>query len=136
MDRKIRDMLNEYDIGLQYSSLLEDEGFYIPELNIIVVNSDLNEVEQLKVILHELTHAANDREDAQLYERIETLRQKMECEANKFMVSGMLDEYMNEADLEPYEVNYTDFLAGSELEPSYDTLVIKLLKQKIMGTSF
>lgn len=136
MDRKIRDMLNEYDIVLQYSSLLEDKGFYIPELNIIVVNSNLNEVEQLKVILHELTHAANDREDAQLYEKVETLRQKMECEANKFMVSGMLDEYMNEADLEPYEVNYTDFLAGSELEPSYDTLVIKLLKQKIMGTSF
>jgi Predicted Zn peptidase len=131
MDRKIRDMLNEYDIGLQYSSLLEDEGFYIPELNIIVVNSDLNEVEQLKVVLHELTHAANDRKDAQLYERIETLRQSMECEANKFMISGMLDEYMSISNLSPDEVNYADFLAGSELEPSYDTLVIKLLKQKL-----
>lgn len=136
MDRKIRDMLDEYDIALRYSSLLEDEGFYIPEMNIIVINSNLDEVEQLKVVLHELTHAANHREDTQLYEKVETLRRSMECEANKLMVSGMLDEYMSRTDLEPYEVNYANFLAGSKLEPSYDTLVIQLLKQKMMGMSF
>ncbi|GAW63418.1 ImmA/IrrE family metallo-endopeptidase [Ligilactobacillus acidipiscis] len=131
MNRKIRDMLCEYNITIEYSNYLDHDGYYIPGTNIIVLNNRLNEIEQEKTLLHEMTHAALHREDSVLYEMVEGIKQEMENEANKTMIKGMLDEYISRTQLDPSEVNYVSFINDTELNQNYDTYVIKLLKQKI-----
>ncbi|KRM30329.1 hypothetical protein FC65_GL000667 [Ligilactobacillus acidipiscis DSM 15836] len=96
-----------------------------------MLNNRLNEIEQEKTLLHEMTHAALHREDSVLYEMVEGIKQEMENEANKTMIKGMLDEYISRTQLDPSEVNYVSFINDTELNQNYDTYVIKLLKQKI-----
>ena len=131
MNRKIRDMLNEYNITVKYSNYLDHDGYYIPGTNIVVLNNRLTEIEQEKALLHEMTHAALHKEDSKLYERVETIHHEMESEANRNMVKGMLDEYISQTQLDPAEINYVSFINDTELDSDYDSYVIKLLKQKI-----
>lgn len=131
MSRKIRDIINRLNVKINYSSWLDRGGYYIPKLNMIFINSSLSDFEQEKNLLHELGHAAHHRNESAIYKTVSSMHCAMEYEANYSMIEALLNEYMDQTGLEPYEVNYVNFIEESSLSVRYEFMVEKLLREKM-----
>lgn len=131
MNRKIMGIIEQLDVTVNYSSLLDRGGYYIPDVNMIFINSSLSDFEQEKNLLHELGHAANHREESFIYKTVSSMHCEMEYQANCSMVEGLLDQYIDKTGLEPYEINYVSFIEESSLSIRYEYVVKKLLEKKI-----
>lgn len=81
----------EENVNVHFLDIKED-GFFLEEFNIIIINSNLTEEEQKLVLLHELAHSKKHREQACLYNRSFSNHSKMEAEANEFMLHFLLEE--------------------------------------------
>lgn len=93
LENKIKKIINELGVKVIYDERLEDEGHYIPFLNIIVINNKLLEFDQKKALLHELGHACKHKEEYVLYKTTYTYLSKMESEANNYMISELIKEH-------------------------------------------
>lgn len=93
LDNKIKKIINELGIKVVYDERLEEEGHYIPLLNIIVINNRLSEFEQKKALLHELGHASKHKEEYALYKTTHTYLSKMEGEANDYAITQLIKEH-------------------------------------------
>lgn len=96
---------------------LPDVGCYIPLLNVIVLDAHLDEMTRKRVLLHELAHARHHRKMQCVYN---TYRGRLcaENEANSDMLVGLVEQYFDQYDLEPEQVNSLDFLRAYELDES------------------
>lgn len=131
LDSRIKDLIDGLDVKVKYSSELDVEGTYLASLNWIIINSNLSEVKQYEVLLHELGHAALQRGEIELYHATQTEHLKMEAEANTFMLKETLSEYVLDNSVDIRDINPVTFLEVQGLSLNLEPKLRKILKENI-----
>ncbi len=131
MNSRINGFLKKYNAVLEISDEIENDGFCVemPDVNVIIVRSDLdaNHIEQ--VILHELGHVANDNDIVGKYEDY-VPRSKMEYKANYYMIEHLLDTWCDVNNIELSDINYVAFLEANGLSLNFMPIIEKVLYMK------
>ncbi len=125
----------ELGINIEFCSMGNREtsikGFYVKDLNVIVINSDLSEREQQIICYHEIGHyICNCEEPIYFFPRTEILGRRIcENEANFFATEFMLSD---EDVLSRLKEGYTIYTIALELCVPVEFLLLKLhlLKNK------
>lgn len=138
MEQRIKDLIDKLHIIVKYTSEFESSGVYIPELNWIIINSNLNEYDQLETLLHELGHACQHHDCVELYNSTLASHSKCEYEADKFMLEELVENYMSINNLDISQVNYVNFIVDNNLSTYYIPTLQKILytkarEQKLFG---
>ena len=138
MEQRIKDLIDKLHIIVKYTSEFENAGVYIPELNWIIINSNLNEYDQLETLLHELGHACQHHDCVELYNSTLASHSKCEYEADKFMLEELVENYMSINNLDASQVNYVNFIVDNNLSTYYIPTLQKILytkakEQKLFG---
>ncbi|MGY3767091.1 ImmA/IrrE family metallo-endopeptidase [Vagococcus vulneris] len=128
--KNVIDELNVRGIKVIFLEL-DKHGYCVPQRNIIIINQNLNETDQLKVLFHELGHF-NHIDYIELYKHT-IYHSKMENEAECYAIQSLLEHHMLINDLEPGRVNYINFLESYNLDLKYAYVVKRILKDKITG---
>lgn len=92
MNNQIADIIKQLGVTVVYDDYLEDHGKYLVLLNLIVINNQLDDFEKKKVLLHELGHACEEKNNYELYQRTYVIRSKMENKANEYMIDSVIAE--------------------------------------------
>ena len=131
MNSRINELLEKYNAVLEISDELENDGFCVetPDINIIIVRSDLDTEHIEQVILHELGHVANDNNIIGKYEDY-VPRSKMEYHANYYMLDHLLDQWCATTGIDVNDINYVTFLEANNLSLKYIPIVEKVLSTK------
>ena len=116
--------LKQEDINLAFFPL-DKRGYASLDKRIIFVNEALSEEEQKRVVLHELGHFPQ-KDYVQLYHNF-VQRSKMEAEANEFMVSNVLKDYIEKYDLDLEQLNPVKLLEWTGLDMKYEEYVEQFL---------
>lgn len=138
MEQRIKDLIDKLHIIVKYTSEFENAGVYIPELNWIIINSNLNEYDQLETLLHELGHACQHHDCVELYNSTLASHSKCEYEADKFMLEELVENYMSINNLDASQINYVNFIVDNNLSTYYIPTLQKILytkakEQKLFG---
>ncbi|MEY8737992.1 ImmA/IrrE family metallo-endopeptidase [Lactobacillus sp. AN1001] len=127
VDTKIKDLIRKLDITICYDPNLDSDGRYIADFNFIALKSGLSEEQEFKALVHELGHTCDHHNCLDSYERALN-GSRMERQANNFMLSETLEQYISINGLEPWQVNYINFLNDVGLDYSYIPIVQACLK--------
>lgn len=123
MGISVQDIIKELGVAVIVGEL-DNPGYYIPEINAIFIDQSLDEVEHKVVLLHELGHAAKQRDEYCLYQATMTMKSKMEYGANLFMIRFLFNRYILITGDDPYSVNYLEFMRQNDI-PSRDEAIVK-----------
>lgn len=97
MDKRIADLLKKYNIRVVFADT-HQKGFFIEGIDgkpsIIAVNSQLDNKEIDKTILHEIGHHLNDKYVLGDYKKDGNTRTCSEHGANTFMISEQIKHYI------------------------------------------
>lgn len=126
MDRHIKDIIEELNIHIVYDPNLDKSAHYIPRINCIVLNTNLDEFDMTKALLHELGHAAQHQGNQVLYHTTHSMHEKMENEAEVFMIRQLIKQYLSLPGADINAVNYIDFIANNELDMSLAPTIQKM----------
>lgn len=109
---------------------IEAEGYYIADLDLIVISSGLSPLRQKYVLEHELAHI---EQSAALYVATPAEHIRLEFEANCGMIAGMLDDYLGQTGLSIEEISKTLFMEQCGLSGQYDSAVDHVLALRLKG---
>lgn len=109
---------------------IEAEGYYIADLDLIVISSGLSPLRQKYVLEHELAHI---EQSAALYAATPAEHIRLEFEANCGMIAGMLDDYLDQTGLSIEEISKTLFMEQCGLSGQYDSAVDHVLALRLKG---
>lgn len=109
---------------------IEAEGYYIADLDLIVISSGLSPLRQKYVLEHELAHI---EQSAALYVATPAEHIRLEFEANCGMIAGMLDDYLDQTGLSIEEISKTLFMEQCGLSGQYDSAVDHVLALRLKG---
>lgn len=109
---------------------IEAEGYYIADLDLIVISSGLSPLRQKYVLEHELAHI---EQSAALYAATPAEHIRLEFEANCSMVAGILDDYLDQTGLSIEEISKTLFMEQCGLSGQYDSAVDHVLALRLKG---
>lgn len=123
MEGSIKEIVEELGVQIRYSEFLDDAGHYIPEYNIVVINSNLSDYDMTKSVLHELGHAAHHQGNQRLYKATYVMHAKMENEAEEFMIKHLVKQYMSLNYADPSAINYMHFIESNEIDISKENIV-------------
>lgn len=118
MNKQISDIIKQLGVTVVYDDYLEDYGKYLVLLDLIVINNQLDDFEKKKVLLHELGHACEEKNNYKLYQHTYTIRSKMENAANEYMINSIVNE--NEG-----VYNYGNFIKEFGIGMGYDEKYVK-----------
>ncbi|OTN96259.1 ImmA/IrrE family metallo-endopeptidase [Enterococcus faecium] len=127
MKRQIEMIRNELGVKIIENESLDAKGYYVADLNLIVIKSALTEWEKNKTLLHELGYACEHHNNKALYNLTFTIHSKMEYEANKYMIRKLLKHYMENSSATLSEFNYMTFMEIYEIEQHYEEYVKELV---------
>lgn len=119
------------DVKIIYVDDLPVQGVFLPDFNIIFINSDLDEHQQEFVLKHELLHCIEHKHQAGLYTATQAERLKMEAEANTFMLKEILNEYSLKTGVDMRDINPVRFLEMQGLSLNFEPKLRKILKESI-----
>lgn len=119
------------DVKIAYMDNLPIKGVFLPDLNTIFINSNLEEHQQEFVLKHELLHCIEHRHQAGLYTATQAERLKMEAEANTFMLKEILHEYILTECVDIQDINPVCFLENQGLSLNLEPKLRKILKESI-----
>lgn len=123
MAEKVVDIIKELGVSVIVGNF-DNPGYYAPELNAIFIDKKLDKCQHEAVLLHELGHAAKQKNEIELYNATKTMKLKMECEANRFMISYLFHRYIKYTGEEPYGVDYLEFMRQNDI-PLRDEDIVK-----------
>lgn len=127
---QFKQLVADTNVTVSYSPVLERNGCYIAEHDLIIINSNLSEHEQQETILHELGHAFLHKKELALYNTTFSNHSKMEYQADCFKVEHLLDEYLKTSDVPLNSINYCHFMEANEIDFSLEGYTRELVKQK------
>lgn len=125
MNRAIKKIVKDLDIDIKYSMNMDCDGYFIAKYNCIVINTQLSDYEQEQTILHELGHACLHKNEPVLYQATQSMRLKMEAEANEFMAKKLMDSYLSNPELDVDTFNPIKFLEWTHLDSSMEPKIKK-----------
>lgn len=106
---------------------IEHDGYYLPTMRLIVVRKGLSEFQRFQVLLHELAHVEKHHDLGHWYNLSYRNRVVTEEEANKVMVTELVNLYCDITLTDPQQVNVLDFLRNHQLDERYAPLVEQAL---------
>lgn len=106
---------------------LDNPGYYNTIWNAIFINQDLDETEHKVVLLHELGHAAKQRDEMVLYDATMYMKSKMEYGANRFMIKYLFKNYVELTGNEPKSINYLDFMRQNDIPYRDENIVREII---------
>lgn len=109
MDALIDGLLKKFEVKVFTVDNLDGKGYFI-HVNgnkFIVVNSNLSPAERTRVISHELGHMMRDHDTIGNYQKNPIARQRIEHNANSYLVKLYSFVYVDTIDKE--EANYVKF---------------------------
>lgn len=109
---------------------IDAEGYYIADLDLIVISSELPPLRQKYVLEHELAHI---EQSAALYVATPAEHIRLEFEANCSMIAGMLDDYLGQTGLAIEEISKAQFMEQCGLSGQYDNAVDRVLMLRLKG---
>lgn len=127
MDRRIKQIVDELNVTIEYHPNLDRHGHYIAAINLIAIKEGLTELEEMRALLHELGHACKHHNNYVLYQQTFSLRSKMEAEADGFMLEKLFNRYISIDGIELSHMNYMKFLEDNDLNPNYEQQVRRLI---------
>lgn len=133
MNERINKIIEELKVKIVYDECLENDGYYIALLNIIVINNKLSDALKVRVLLHELAHAAIHQDNYLLYRLAYSLRSKMENEAEEFMISETFESFIDSGLVDLSDINSINFLEQNDFSTNYEPFVNNLIKRKLIG---
>ncbi|MBF0757374.1 ImmA/IrrE family metallo-endopeptidase [Ligilactobacillus murinus] len=136
MYRRVQDLIDNLHVIIKYSSELEADGAYLPKLNWIIINSKLDEHTQFETLLHELGHACQHHDCIELYNATVASHSKFEYEADKFMISELVEAYISANDIDITQINYVNFILDNDLDSSYIPVLQKILYTKSKNKNY
>lgn len=110
---------------------IEAEGYYIADLDLIVISSGLSPLRQKYVLEHELAHI---EQSAALYVATPAEHIRLEFEANCSMIAGILDDYLGQTGLSIEELSKAQFMEQCGLSGQYDNAVDRVLTLRLKRT--
>ncbi|MTC88049.1 ImmA/IrrE family metallo-endopeptidase [Streptococcus uberis] len=124
---KIKEILKEKNICICYfdGKDYHRSGFYIPSIKTIFLNNLLSEMEQERVILHEIGHLNHS------IAKYKSSSIKCENEANRFMITQLLIDYIENNDIS--EFNLVQFAKENNLNTVCDEIMIQDELKKILS---
>lgn len=128
MAEKVIDIIRELGVSVIVGDF-DNPGYYAPELNAIFIDEKLDECQHDVVLLHELGHAAKHKNEIELYNATMTMKLKMECGANRFMISYLFHRYIKYTGEEPYTVNYLEFMRQNDIPLRDEELVKEVIAE-------
>lgn len=134
MERRIEEIAKELNVKVVFAEL-EGKGYYYAALNVVVINESLSYHEKLKVILHELGHVCQHKNNYQLYKLTYSLHSKMEKDANLYMLEKILDKYIEDSGLNIEQINCINFLEQLGIDLNFEDCVKMILSQKLQQIS-
>lgn len=131
MEDQIQMMAKELDCSIVYREM-EKRGyaFFPPATNghaFIAVNNQLTQSHQTITILHELGHVAKQRNNRKLYNVSITMKLKMEREANEFLITSLVQNYVDITGDDPINMNYIDFMRNNDIASCEEGLVKEII---------
>ena len=118
MDEQISKLIKKLGVKVFYDDYLEDDGKYVPILDIIMINNLLDDFSKKRALLHELGHVCEDKDYYDLYKTTYALISKTEWQANNYMIRYIIDE--NDG-----YYNYSQLIEEFDLGMGYDVLFAK-----------
>lgn len=109
---------------------MDADGYYMADLDLIVINSDLPPQRQKYVLEHELAHIG---QSPVLYVATPAENIRLEFEANCSMIAGMLDDYLEQSGLAIEEISKAQFMEQCGLSGQYDNAVDSVLALRLNG---
>ncbi|MCD5517436.1 ImmA/IrrE family metallo-endopeptidase [Lactobacillus delbrueckii subsp. sunkii] len=109
---------------------MDADGYYMADIDVIVINSNLPPLQQKYVLEHELAHIG---QSSLLYEATPAEHIRLEFEANCSMIAGMLDDYLGQTGLLIEEISKTLFMEQCGLSGQYDNAVDRVLALRLNG---
>ncbi|MCT3465876.1 hypothetical protein EFR21_01480 [Lactobacillus delbrueckii subsp. bulgaricus] len=107
---------------------MDADGYYMADLDLIVINSDLPPQRQKYILEHELAHIG---QSSLLYEATPAEHIRLEFEANCSMIAGMLDDYLGHTGLSIEEISKAQFMEQCGLSGQYDSAVDSVLALRL-----
>ena len=135
MEARVKKIIRELGVHIIYDSELDDDGHYVPGINIITINSRLSEFDQMKTLLHELGHACLHHDKCELYQVTFAMHSSMEKEANSYMIGQLLNHYTALPEFELSSFNYLQFIEDNELDVSYAPIIQEIIFQYACDSS-
>lgn len=123
---KINELTRELGLDVIFVEGMDRKGLYVPDINLIVLNSDLNEKEQIRITLHEICHHLKHKEEAILY-KMQNERLKMEHEADCFMLKEEVKSYLACNNIDKDNFNVVNFLQSAGLSLKFESDVKKII---------
>lgn len=99
------ELAGRFNVDVVEAEGLQANGYYSPDLRVIFINPNLSEKERRYTMLHELMHVIDTEPNAI----------KQEADANRFMISAMIDDYLNETGKDINELSYVQFMEAYKL---------------------
>lgn len=127
LDSRIKKIVDTLKVTILYRDGMDKPGHYIAAINTIVLKEDMSDVEEMRVLLHELGHACKHHKNYYLYNLTFTLRSKMESEADQYMIKSLLDRYLSAPDIDVKHFNYMKFIEYNNLDPKYEYVVREMV---------
>ncbi len=109
---------------------MDADGYYMADIDVIVINSNLPPLRQKYVLEHELAHIG---QSSLLYEATPAEHIRLEFEANCSMIAGMLDDYLGQTGLAIEEISKPLFMEQCGLSGQYDSAVDRVLALRLNG---
>lgn len=125
---KIKELIKESGVHIEFVKFYDCNGFYLPAMNMIFINDSLSDEMKLGVILHEIAHCKKHKDKAILYELATNERLKMEREANTFMLQEQLELYIRTNNVEKEDINAITFLQSQGLSLKFEADIKKIIK--------
>ena len=109
MDALIDDLLKKFEVKVFTADNLDGKGYFmhVNGNKFIVVNGNLSPTERTQVISHELGHMIRDHDTIGSYQKNSIARQRIEHNANSYLVKLYSFVYVDITDRE--EANYVKF---------------------------
>ena len=123
MEISIENVIKELGVAVIVGEF-DNPGYYIPDWNAIFIDQSLDETEHKVVLLHELGHAAKQKDEYLLYKVTMNMKTKMEYGANRFMIKYLFNQYISVTGDAPYSVNYLEFMRQNDI-PSRDENIVR-----------
>lgn len=113
-----KELLDRFKVGLHVydGNLTHKKGFYEPVFRVVFISNLLTEEERSKVILHEIGHMNHNPNH---YER---LLLKYENEADRFMISELLADYLKCYGIEDF--NWVSFAKQYHISTTWGEAMI------------
>lgn len=128
MTDEVKDIIKQLGVAVIVGDL-DNPGYYNPVWNAIFISQSLTESEHYAILLHELGHAAKQRDEMALYKATKVMQSKMECSANRFMIRYLLQNYISVNDDDPKFINYLDFMRANDIPGRDESMVREIIAE-------